>query len=45
MSSLINTQGIGGVVFAVLVGGCTLAYLRMLRWVIGQDGDSGDREQ
>ena len=45
MSSLIDAQGIGGVVFAVLFGGCTLAYLRMLRWVIGPEGDSGDEEE
>jgi len=45
MTSLVNAQGIGGIVFAVLFGGCTLAYFRMLRWVIGPDGNSGDKEQ
>jgi len=44
MSSLMNAQGIGGLIFIVLFGGFAIAYFRMWRWVVGPDGNQGDKD-
>lgn len=44
MSSLVNAQGVGGLIFLVFFGGFVIAYWRMWQWVISADGDAGDEE-
>ncbi|MBI5083149.1 MAG: hypothetical protein HZB13_00920 [Acidobacteria bacterium] len=44
MSTLITAQSIGGLIFIAVCGGFIAAYVRMWRWVIGPDGDSGGEQ-